>query len=201
MKRFYRHLCGAAAILAVVAVATTLTLRAGVAHASAAETAPCAAAGVTRTDEALARSLNAQLATGMPGRISGYQASCARAIVQEVQARGLDRRAAVITVAAALVEGGLNNYTRIVDDGGAGLFHQGIGPRPNDAAKLLDARRATDEFLDRMQRLYPHGSWHQPTIDQVSRRVQGSADIREHVVQDVQAQRIVDAIWSTTDPA
>ncbi|MEU8074612.1 hypothetical protein AB0B31_04125 [Catellatospora citrea] len=200
MKRFYRHLCGAVAILVVAAVATTLTIRVGVAHASAAETAPCAADGVTRTDEALARSLNAQLVKGMPGRISGYQASCARVIVQEVRARGLDRRAAVIAVATALVESDLNNYTQVVDDGGAGLFHQDVGPRQGHRRSMLDARRATDVFLDRMQRLYPHGSWHQPAIDEVSRRVQGSADTREHVEQDVAAQRVVDAIWPAADP-
>lgn len=51
-----------------------------------------------------------------------------------------------------------------------------------------------------MQRLYPDGSWHRPSIDRVSRRVHGS-DAGDYVQQDVEAQRIVDAIWPTTDPA
>lgn len=137
VKRIY-HLSGAAAILVITALATTLTINAGDAHAAAAETAPCAPSRVTRTDEALARSLNAQLGRGMPGRVSGYQASCARAIVREVKSRGLDRRAAVIAVTTALVAGDLNNYTRVVDGSGFGLFHQRAADQPGADREVLN---------------------------------------------------------------
>ncbi|MBV1851714.1 hypothetical protein [Catellatospora tritici] len=190
-----------AAIVLFAAVLLVLSLRVGTAHAAEIPTRPCSDKGVTRTDHALARALNAQLVQGMKGHVSGHQASCARAIVREVQKLGLDRRAAVIAVTTAIVEGNINNFAEAVDYDSLGLYQQRPSAGWGTPNQIMDPAHATDAFLGRMQELYPHGSWHRAPIGAVCQQVQVSAFPDRYGDQAADGQRIVDAIWPAADPA
>jgi hypothetical protein len=90
--------------------------------AAAYPTQPCDPAGPTAADAATASRLNQQLHADMRGTMTAYTTSCARMVVQAVQGRGLDPRAAVIAITTTIVETHLQNISVEVDHDSLGLF-------------------------------------------------------------------------------
>jgi hypothetical protein len=120
------------------------------ASAAAISTAPCSNKGVSAEDKAIANKLSSQLTAGMGGDIDGYQVSCARAVVEQVQDRGLDKKAATIAIATTMVEGNIHNYSLAVDYDSLGLFQQRPSAGWGSPEELTDPAYATDAFLNRM---------------------------------------------------
>ena len=170
MTRSWRTvLTGTAA--AVALTAGCLAVTAAPAHAWA--TVPCSSAGVTSADDALAATLKPRLSGNMHVNLNGYRITCARAIVATVQNRGLDRHAATIALATAIVESTLENISEEVDHDSLGLFQQRAswGSRQ----QRLDPVWATNAFLNKMLSLYPDGSWKTRPVGEVAQAVQVSA--------------------------
>ena len=198
-------------LLAVVAAATLAAgslLLPGPAHAgaplmwsAAIPTAPCQSGGVTSADNVIAGQLRPSMTGRRLGRsVSGYNVSCARAIVGDVRARVLDRRAAVIAVTAAIAESTLHNYVVADDHDSLGLFQQ----RPSQGwglpSQVVDPRFATDAFLNAMIRKDP-GGWLTGDIGQICQLVQASAFPDAYEPEVLDAQLIVAALWSRSGAA
>ncbi|MBW4717150.1 FG-GAP repeat domain-containing protein [Saccharothrix obliqua] len=133
---------------------------------------PCAPDGPTSADEEAATALNPVLRNKMRGYLNAYNISCARAVVQAVQARGLNERAAAIAIATTIVETSIANL-----DGGdldsVGLFQQRA--TWGSFAERTDPPIATNKFLDVMQGFYPNSSWSTALIGDVAADVQRPA--------------------------
>ncbi|MET7879951.1 tachylectin-related carbohydrate-binding protein [Micromonospora profundi] len=158
------------------------------------DTAPCSASGPSSADAALATTLNSRLGGTLDGYMTAYRVSCARKVVQAVQARGLPERAAVIAVTTTIVESTIQNVAEEVDHDSLGLFQQRAawGSR----AQRLDPTWATNAFLNKMISLYPNNSWASRPIGEVCQRVQVSAYPDRYQGQASDAQIIVDALWT-----
>lgn len=172
--------------LTAVALATAATLGAFSGNAAAqtpdeimpqdvnilANALPCSPAGPTAGDHNAAAMLNPRLGAKMKGHLSGYNISCARAVVQAVKFRGLNERAAQIALATTIVETSNANL-----DGGdrdsVGLFQQ--RDTWGSFAERTNPGIATNKFLDTMERFYPNGSWHTAPIGDVAADVQRPA--------------------------
>ncbi|GAB3981235.1 hypothetical protein V1634_28775 [Plantactinospora veratri] len=157
-------------------------------------TVACDPGGPTANDAALATQLNSQLKSDMKGYMSAYRVSCAREVVEAVQARGLASRAGVIAIATVIVETHLQNISEEVDHDSLGLFQQRAswGTR----AQRLNPTWATDAFLNKMIRLYPNNSWASAPVGEVCQAVQVSAYPDKYQVQAADAQIIVNALWN-----
>lgn len=193
---------------AVLTVLTLLTTGSTTSHATASSdpaaeaartrvlaaypTVPCVSGGPTAADAAAATRLNGVLTGSLQGAMTAYRASCARAVVNAVQRRGLDERAAVIAITTTIVESTIMNISEKIDHTSLGLFQQidSWGSETN----RLNLSWATNAFLDAMEDFYPDGSWRTAPIGDVCQRVQRSAypDRYRHQVAD--AQRIVDEL-------
>ncbi|MEV0589775.1 VCBS repeat-containing protein, partial [Nonomuraea sp. NPDC050310] len=154
----------------------------------------CVAGGPTPQDGVVAAALNAQLTDKMRGHMNAYNTSCARAVVDAVQARGFNQRAGAIAISTVIVETSIANL-----DGGdldsVGLFQQratwgSFAERTNPAI-------ATGKFLDVMQQFYPNGSWNTAPIGEVAADVQRpAAEYRyRYGVEANDAIKIVAALW------
>src|SRR5215203_6118617 len=76
---------------------------------AAATKSPCVAGGPTAADTASADRLNVVLQGKLKNAMSAYRVSCARAVINAVQQRGLDERAAVIAITTTIVESTIEN--------------------------------------------------------------------------------------------
>ncbi|ONF72307.1 FG-GAP repeat domain-containing protein [Amycolatopsis keratiniphila] len=162
---------------------------------ASATTAPCAPAGVTPADEALSAKVRPQISW-----FSAYNASCARAIVRQTKARGLNLRAANIAITTAITETHLNNYDQAVDHDSLGLFQQRPSQGWGTPAELIDPVYATNAFLNAMLRNYPDNSWQSGDIANICQRVQRSAfpDGSNYRANVAQAAVIADAVWGSS---
>ncbi|WP_132114805.1 VCBS repeat-containing protein [Actinocrispum wychmicini] len=172
---------------------------AGSVQGLAISTAPCDPAGPSAADGTMADELNPQLHNKMAGYMNAYHVSCARAMVQAVKARGFNQKAAAITIAAAIVESSLNNYTEEVDYDSLGLYQMRRSLWcASDTQGCLDPGRATNWFLDTMQQNVP--SWNDMAIGEVCWRVENPrADLRYlYAIEADDAVVIANALWSGT---
>ncbi|MFC7546022.1 tachylectin-related carbohydrate-binding protein [Plantactinospora sp. GCM10030261] len=156
-------------------------------------TAACVGGGPTTQDTSLASYLNTKLSGTLDGYMTAYRVSCARKVVQAVQARGLDQRAAVIAVTTTIVESTIQNVAEEVDHDSLGLFQQRAswGSR----SQRLDPTWATNAFLNKMVSIYPNNSWLSKPIGEVCQAVQVSAYPDRYQGQAADAKIIVEAIW------
>jgi hypothetical protein len=166
-------------------------VRARVAQVAAYQTEPCNGAP-TAADTAAATKLNGVLTQGLKNSMTAYRVSCARAVIDAVQKRGLDERAAVIAITTTIVESTIENISEKVDHSSLGLFQQ--IDSWGTAAQRLNPSWATNKFLDAMEHLYPNGSWRTADIGDVCQNVQGSGFPDRYGQQTLDAQRIVDEL-------
>ncbi|MEV6301791.1 VCBS repeat-containing protein [Actinoplanes sp. NPDC051861] len=182
-------------LLASAVLATTAAIGGLTTPAYAATFAPCVAGGPTAADASLASSLNPTLTAKMRNHLNDYRISCARRVVETVQIRGLDKRAAVIAVTTTIVETSIQNYSSMEDHDSLGLFQQRASW--GSAADRIDPPWATNKFLDKMLALYPNNAWMQGSIGPICQAVQVSAYPDRYQVEAADAQRIVDALWGS----
>jgi hypothetical protein len=166
-------------------------VRARIAQVAAYQTDPCDGAP-TAADSAAATKLNGVLTQGLKNSMTAYRVSCARAVIDAVQKRGLDERAAVIAITTTIVESTIENISEQVDHSSLGLFQQ--LDSWGTAAQRLNPNWATNKFLDVMEHFYPNGSWRTADIGDVCQKVQGSAFPDRYGQQTLDAQRIVDEL-------
>ncbi|MFD9370886.1 peptidase M23 [Streptomyces sp. NPDC060020] len=161
-------------------------------------TVPCDPAGPSAADAIMADQLNPQLHAKMAGYMNAYKVSCARMVTQAVKDRGLNQRAAAIAIATVIVETSINNYSQAVDHTSLGLFQQQDwwGSRE----ERLNPAYATNAFFDRVDQLYPGGSWNNEAIGEVCWHVQQPReDLRGlYEVEAADAIVIANALWSGT---
>ncbi|WP_202818912.1 hypothetical protein, partial [Actinosynnema sp. ALI-1.44] len=170
---------------------------AGSAQRLAIRIAPCDPNGPSGTDRTMADQLNPQLRNKMAGYMDAYRVSCARAIVQQVRARGYNQKAAAILIAASIVESSLNNYDEAVDHDSLGLFQMRKSLWcPSDSQGCVNPARAVDWFLNTMERNAP--AWNDMPIGEVCWRVeQPREDLRGlYAVEANDAVVIANALWS-----
>ena len=161
--------------------------------------APCQPDGPTAADNATAAALRSSMTGWRLGRsVTGYSISCARAIVANVQARGLNQRAAVIAVTTAIAESSLHNYTVAVDHDSLGLFQQRPSQGWGQPGQLTDPRYSTQKFLSAMIRKHPGDGWMGGDIGLICQRVQGSAFPEAYAPEAHDAQLIVASLWWRT---
>lgn len=153
---------------------------------------PCVAGGPTAADTATATRLNGVLQGSLKNNMTAYRVSCARAVIDAVQKRGLDERAAVIAITTTIVESTIENINQKLDHSSLGLFQQidSWGTETN----RLNPSWATNAFLDVMEDFYPNGSWRTKPIGDVCQGVQRSAFPDRYAAQAADAQRIVDEL-------
>ena len=170
--------------------------------AMAIPSAPCQPDGVAAADDAIAGRLRPLMNGRRLGRsVGGYHISCARAVVDNVKARGLGERAAVIAVTTAITESTLHNYTVAVDHDSLGLFQQRPSKGWGQPGQLVDPRYATHTFLNAMIRKHPAGGWLTGDVGQICQRVQGSAYPAAYAPEAHDASLIVAALWQLAAPA
>ncbi|MEV6598625.1 VCBS repeat-containing protein [Actinoplanes sp. NPDC051346] len=127
--------------------------------------------------------------------MTGYNISCARAIVSNVRARGLPQRAAVIAMTTAIAESTLHNHSVAVDHDSLGLFQQRPSQGWGQPGQLVDPRYSTHAFLNSMIRKHPAGGWLAGDIGQICQRVQGSAYPLAYAPEAHDAHLIVTELW------
>jgi hypothetical protein len=165
---------------------------------TAASVAPCVDGGPTTADAAAADRLNDVLTGGLRNAMTAYRVSCARAVIDAVERRGLSERAAVIAITTTIVESTIRNVSERVDHTSLGLFQQ-LDSWGTEAQRL-NPSWATNAFLSAMERFYPDGSWQSAPIGEVCQAVQRSAFPGRYQPQAADAQRIVDEL-SNRPPA
>ncbi|GLZ39205.1 VCBS repeat-containing protein [Actinokineospora sp. NBRC 105648] len=191
--------CASATALVSLALLTSAatasaTVETTDARALTASVAPCGP-GVTGADTAIANQLHGQLTW-----LTATHVSCARAVVNQVRARGLTERAADIAITTVITETHLNNYNVALDHDSLGLFQQRPSQGWGTPAQLVDPVYATNAFLNSMQSFYPNGSWGSGDIADICQRVQRSAfpDGSNYRVNVGAASLVVDAVWRGT---
>ncbi|MBB4932918.1 hypothetical protein F4561_003738 [Lipingzhangella halophila] len=192
MRKLHKTLITAAALPLSAALAII-----GAAPADAGTTRysvnPCMDGGPTKEDQAMADRLNGILEADMEGQMDDYRVSCARAVIEAVQERGMDQHAADAAITTAIVETHLQNINIEVDHDSLGLFQQrGHWGSPPDRA---NAEWATNAFLDEMENLYPDESWKDDPIGEVTQGVQRSAYPDRYGTMVEDAKTIVDELW------
>jgi hypothetical protein len=187
------------AVVVVVATLVTGALCLSTPAHAAIASAPCQPDGPSSADNAAATALR-RLMTGsrLGASVTGYNISCARAIVANVQARGLNQRAAIIAVTTAIAESGLHDYTVAVDHDSLGLFQQRPSQGWGQAGQLTDPRYSTQKFLSAMIGKNPGDGWMDGDIGQICQRVQGSAYPEAYAPQVHDAQLMVASLWRRT---
>lgn len=181
---------GIAQAAAVPTAEESLQLRVPAHEMPLLDTATCGE--VTEADETAADSLNSELSADMAGNMTGYHASCARAVVQAAQDRGMSEHAATIAVTTVIVETHLNNYTG-GDRDSVGLYQQ--RDHYGSPEQRLDPAWATNAFFDEMDRVYPDGTWADHEIGDVCQGVQRSAYPDRYQHQAGDAETIVNHLW------
>ena len=178
---------------ATLAVATAIT--GGLMAVSAPAYASNASCGtVTTNDSTVAANLNTELTGSLSNAMTAYRVSCARAIIDAVNARGLPQRASVIAVTTAIVETTLQNTTT-GDLDSVGLFQQRSGW--GTVAERMDPATSTNLFLNVMVTV---SNWQTKTIGTVCQAVQRSAYGDLYQLQAADGQRIVTALKPASTP-
>ncbi|MFD0775294.1 hypothetical protein ACFQZ2_15275 [Streptomonospora algeriensis] len=190
MRKLYKTLIAAAAVPLTAAITA---VGASPAEASQYSVNPCVEDGPTKKDDKLAEKLNGKLNADMAGQFDGYRVTCADAVIDAVQDRGLGKHAATIAIATTIVETHLQNINIEVDHDSLGLFQQ-RAHWGSDSARL-DPEQATDAFLDEMMRVYPGESWKDPLMGNVSQGVQRSAYPDRYQPMTGDAAAIVNELW------
>ncbi|QEU79656.1 hypothetical protein [Streptomyces subrutilus] len=145
----------------------------------------------TGSDRATADRLSSELTGTLRGYLTSYRVSCARAIVNAVQARGLSQRAAVIAVTTAIVESTLYNNPNMIDLDSVGLFQQRASWGSFD--QRMNPAWSTNAFLNQ---LVKQNNWQTRPIGELCQAVQISAYPDRYQTQAADAQRIVGDLWS-----
>ncbi|TWE12320.1 hypothetical protein [Rudaeicoccus suwonensis] len=159
--------------------------------------ANCEASGPSASDNAIATRLAPQINTPRLSGITGYQVSCARAIVAATQALKLDQRAAVIAVTTAMTESTLHDYTASDNLDSLGLYQQRASEGWGTPAQEENPADASDMFLDRMQADFPT-TWNLSSTDigSICQGVQRSGDPGAYDPEAAAAALVVNALWS-----
>jgi hypothetical protein len=168
------------------------------APAAAATSNPCVSGGATAADADIATDLNKVLSGKLDGAMTAYRVSCARAVIAEVERRGLPERAAVIAVTTTIIESTIENLT-YGDRDSVGLFQQ--RDSWGSQSDRLKPAWATSAFLDKMLRVYSDGSWKTRPVGEVAQGVQVSGTPNAYQPQAADGQRIVDALQVVKPPA
>ncbi|GAA3918404.1 FG-GAP repeat domain-containing protein [Actinoplanes auranticolor] len=185
-------------VLCAAALVTASLSLPGAATAAIPSTS-CAPGGVTAADRSVAQRLRpAMTGQRLGSALTGYNVSCARAIVRHVIGRGLPARAAVIAVTTAITESTLHNYTLAVDHDSLGLFQQRPSMGWGSPEQLLDPGFATGAFLDKMLRSYPASSWMAGDIGRISQRVQVSRYPAAYGPEANDARLLVGQLWTSS---
>ncbi|WP_207897765.1 tachylectin-related carbohydrate-binding protein [Amycolatopsis pittospori] len=157
---------------------------------------PCVPGGPTAADTAASARLNGVLQGALKNAMTPYRVSCARAVINAVQQRGLDERAAVIAITTTIVESLIQNINEKIDHTSLGLFQQ-LDSWGTEAQRLNPAW-ATNAFLNVMEDFYPNGKWRTAPIGEVCQAVQRSGFPARYQPQAADAQRIVDELSGPT---
>ncbi|MER7758099.1 hypothetical protein ABTY15_39770, partial [Kitasatospora sp. NPDC097643] len=193
-----RHL---AALAASTALAATLLTAAPAAQANQITPfnpalVPLAAdyscGSVSGSDSAIAGQLSSALTGTLHNYLTAYRVSCARAIVNAVQARGLPQRAAVIAVTTSIVETTLRNMPA-GDLDSVGLFQQRASW--GSFSQRMDPTWATNAFLNEMLTV---SNWQTRSIGDVCQAVQRSAFPSRYQPEAADAERIVNALFGAS---
>lgn len=126
---------------------------------------------------------------------SGYQISCAAAIVAEVKHDKLSERAAVIAVTTATTESSLFDYTQADNGTSLGLFQQQTSEGWGTPAQVEDPAHATNSFLSVMKQFYPDNRWEKGDIGAICQAVQRSGDPGAYDPEVDAATKIVGKLW------
>jgi hypothetical protein len=126
---------------------------------------------------------------------SGYQISCAAAIVAEVKHDKLSERAGVIAVTTAITESSLHDYTQADNGTSLGLFQQQTSEGWGTPAQVEDPAHATNSFLSVMKQFYPDSRWQKGDIGAICQAVQRSGDPGAYDPEVSAATKIVGQLW------
>lgn len=126
---------------------------------------------------------------------SGYQISCAAAIVAEVKHDKLSERAAVIAVTTATAESSLHDYTQADNGTSLGLFQQQTSEGWGTPAQVEDPAHSINSFLSVMKQFYPDNHWQQGDIGAICQAVQRSGDPGAYDPEVSAATKIVGQLW------
>ncbi|GAA2207415.1 hypothetical protein GCM10009850_028730 [Nonomuraea monospora] len=163
--------------------------------ASAATTAPvaCDPSGETAADAEVAAQLNATLSGTMRGSMDAYRVSCARMVIKATAQLGRPERAAVIALATAIVETGVQNLGEDPGDDALGLYR--MRAAWGETTRRLDPVWATQALHSSVLGLYPDRAWLTAPIGEVCQAVQGAASPDAYQGQAADAQTIVNTVW------
>ena len=126
---------------------------------------------------------------------SGYQISCAAAIVAEVKHDKLTERAGVIAVTTAITESSLHDYTQADNGTSLGLFQQQTSEGWGTPAQVEDPAHSTNSFLSVMKQFYPDNRWEKGDIGDICQAVQRSGDPGAYDPEVDAATKIVGQLW------
>ncbi|TYB66841.1 hypothetical protein FXF51_16320 [Nonomuraea sp. PA05] len=129
----------------------------------------------------------------MRGSMDAYRVSCARMVIKATAQLGRPERAAVIALATAIVETGVQNLGEDPGDGALGLYR--MQAAWGETTQRLDPVWATQAFHSSVLRLYPDRAWLSAPIGEVCQAVQGAASPDAYQAQAADAQTIVNTVW------
>ncbi|WAL74886.1 hypothetical protein OU787_27285 [Kitasatospora sp. YST-16] len=147
---------------------------------------------VSGSDNVIAARLSPALTGSLNNYLTAYRVSCARAIINAVQSRGLSHRAAVIAVTTSIVETTLRNVPG-GDLDSVGLFQQRDSWGSFD--QRMDPTWSTNAFLNQMLKV---SNWQTMPVGDVCQAVQISAYPTRYQAQAQDAEQIVDAVLADT---
>ncbi|WP_327679894.1 hypothetical protein [Kitasatospora sp. NBC_00458] len=203
MNRTLRHHLAAATVTAALAAGLLATAPAAQAAgvdlsnpAAVTAAADYSCGPVKSTDQAVVDALNPTLTGTLHNWMTPYRLSCARAIVNTVQSRGLPERAAVIAVTTSIVETTLRNNPNTEDHDSVGLFQQRASW--GSFENRMNPTWATTAFLNSMLRV---SNWQTRPIGEVCQAVQISAFPAKYQPQAADGERIVRALLGSASGA
>jgi hypothetical protein len=136
--------------------------------------------------------------------LNDTQRAHAQAMVREVQAYGLNIRAAVIVIETALVESNILVFANpnvpesmSIPHDAVGSDHASVGPLQQQvpmwgtARDCMDPAASTRKFLDRLVRF----NWESMPTGEAAQRVQVSAFPDRYQQRESEAIQIVNALW------
>jgi hypothetical protein len=179
-------------LIAMPAAAAPTAPPVGDVVAAALPTVPCQDGGVSADDQRIAADLDSQLTGVLRNRLSGYQVSCARAIVEAVRERKLPVLAATIAITTTIVEAKIANVTGGNRDS-VGLYQQRASW--GSEQERLNPEWATNAFLNKMLREFPNDSWKRTPVGDVCQQVQVSAFPDRYGDEAADGKKIAEALW------
>ncbi|WP_051836175.1 hypothetical protein [Streptomyces sp. NRRL WC-3742] len=146
---------------------------------------------ISGSDGAIAAQLNPVLTGNERNSLTAYRISCARAIVNTVQSRGLPQRAAVLAVTTAIVESDLSNIPG-GDLDSVGLFQQ--RDSWGTFNQRMDPTWSTNAFLNELLTVR---DWQTRPIGEVCQAVQRSGFPYRYQPQASDGETIANALLSS----